>query len=632
MVAMAERVTMTRAARLVVSPLLVGPVIGALSTPSWGYLRVDEPGLDESAWAGIHMGFVKGLSFGPDITYTHGPLGFLNNLAPYFWRTGFASALFVLVIQVALSTTVFAVLRRSFGSWLAAGVTFVVARAALRLEVGAIETFMLFLVFLWCVAILRGDVPVRLGRWLVPAGGLLCGLLLLLKTNAAVPVIGVCAVAVWFLEPRGWRSALRFAGSLAVAVPVLWLLTGGGVGDIPRYLSQSLEILKGYAEAVGIEEPGRRDEYIWLVVVLGALGFLAVTGTRGWPRDRRVGLAVAGLLVLFAAFKHTFVRHGFLHSSFFFIGALIAGVAFTWKRDQLLKVAAGLAVLMVAVLHVTRVGAGQLLNPKPTLRSEAIQWRMLVVPARFDREVDRIRSALRSAYALDEQTLQLLAGRTVHIDPREAGVAWAYPEMNWRPVPTFQSFLAYTSTLDKRNAEFIQSTRAPERILRQHVARYTDGHNQDFESPAATLAMACNYSEMRVQGQWQVLDRSGNRCGPATKLGSVKARLGEQIRVPEAPEGQLVVARIEGLKSSFYHRVRTLLWKFPTMHIDLDGDARFRIVPGTVQNGLVMRAPGTLGYSQGFGFRDVGTFTVGRGDSRVSSRLSVEFLGIPVRA
>jgi hypothetical protein len=48
--------------------------------------------------------------------------------------------------------------------------------------------------------------------------------------------------------------------------------------------------------------------------------------------------------------------------------------------------------------------------------------------------------------------------------PQEIALAWAY-HLDWRPIPVLQSYSAYTSDLDQLDADFLTSTRAPQRIL-----------------------------------------------------------------------------------------------------------------------------------------------------------------------
>ena len=208
---------------------------------------------------------------------------------------------------------------------------------------------------------------------------------------------------------------------------------------------------------------------------------------------------------------------------------------------------------------------------------------MLASPAGRERAEQRARTNLRSRdYRLTPTIVSALRGHTIHIRPWEAGIAWAYPEVRWQPVPVFQEYTAYTAGLDDLDAAFLRSPDAPERILTQPLA--IDIRNPDWESPAAMVAIVCHYRELLADHPWQVLGRVANRCGSERSLGVVKARVGETVSVPDAgSRNELVVARIEGLDYSMLYGLRSTLWRAPEVHIRLDGGRRNRLVPGTAQ-------------------------------------------------
>jgi hypothetical protein len=58
------------------------------------------------------------------------------------------------------------------------------------------------------------------------------------------------------------------------------------------------------------------------------------------------------------------------------------------------------------------------------------------------------RAALRASYGISPALAARVTGETVQIDPWEAAVAWAYPQMRWDPVPVFQTCNAHTTRLD----------------------------------------------------------------------------------------------------------------------------------------------------------------------------------------
>ena len=82
-------------------------------------------------------------------------------------------------------------------------------------------------------------------------------------------------------------------------------------------------------------------------------------------------------------------------------------------------------------------------------------------PDRVERAAESTRNRLRDWYELDPATLAAIGSETVHVDPVMASAAYAYPDLNWKPLPIFQSYTAYTSALDGLDADLLRSDAAP---------------------------------------------------------------------------------------------------------------------------------------------------------------------------
>ena len=177
-----------------------------------------------------------------------------------------------------------------------------------------------------------------------------------------------------------------------------------------------------------------------------------------------------------------------------------------------------------------------------------------------------------------------------------------------------QSYAAYTPALDRLNADRLASADAPERILRQvrfildppdwltrqrghpllpgeSIPVTVDGRYRWFEAPAAMLVTFCRYRELSSIGAWQVLGLSGETCGNAEPLETVQAKEGETVPVPvETRPGRFVIVRVHGLEPSLRDRVLTALWKAHEWYATIAG-VRYRLVPPTVSDGLLLAVP-----------------------------------------
>jgi hypothetical protein len=190
----------------------------------------------------------------------------------------------------------------------------------------------------------------------------------------------------------------------------------------------------------------------------------------------------------------------------------------------------------------------------------------------------------------------------------------------------FQSYAVLTPALDRLNADFLASRRAPERVLRLHPLSSIDNRNPVFDAPTAFLALVCNYRETFAGGGFEVLARATNRCGPPRRLAGRSIEAGQDVRVPRARPNELVYARIR-IPRSLGDRLRELAWK-PAAEpaIELDG-VPFRLVAATASGPLLMRMPASAGFPAS-GLRDaqVATFRL----TGVAPPAQVDFYAVRV--
>jgi hypothetical protein len=206
------------------------------------------------------------------------------------------------------------------------------------------------------------------------------------------------------------------------------------------------------------------------------------------------------------------------------------------------------------------------------------------------------RHVFRAGYALPPAALRRIGNHSLHIDQWEAGVAWAYPELNWRPLPVFQSYVAYTSALDDRNAHFLASRDAPRYILRRPLL--IDERNTRFHTPNAEVEMLCRYRQVAVFRGWQLLERGHDRCGPPGRLGTKRAGFGARVAVPPGRRpDDMLVASFRDITQPLSQTVLRLLLKGSVVYIGINGERVERFLLGHAEHLHVLRLPACLGYS-----------------------------------
>lgn len=593
--------------------------MAVISVPPWN--PMPGVGLDPSWQAALHMAARFGSDFGRELNFTYGPLGFLALPTLYYSSTWALAFVFTRLIHAGVSILVLKSARASFGLLPALVCSYVAVRLLIVLDAAEVAALLVLLV---AMGTLRSPgVPTR---WLLAAGGGFSALLLLVKTTPGLVAFALTLVVAWLSGRSRWRCSLTVVVSFGGSIVVLWLLSGNTPGDIPDWAMASAHISSAYSSAMGVEEPGRALDHRLLVPAVAIVVAMGWWGSRRWSRHRRLLAAALMGIFLFAAFKRGFVRHD-AHADGFFALLPAAAVAMPCSSRQAL---AGLAALVAVFLSVTDHGFRTVLSPAVSLNAISSDLSYLASASRRTERMAAARAAQRAVYGLDAATLSALEARTVHVDPWEASVAWAYPELRWQPLPVFQSYVAYDAHLDEINAGAVRSVGGPERILRQGP-NAIDLRNPDFESPATIRAMLCHFRQVHAGAQWQVLARSGDRCGATRRLASVTARPGGIVDVPTPPGPNLLVfAHIHGLDEGIVHRLASTLFKSAETYMVTGEGRRIRLVPGTASGPLLMSAP-DLGYDPRFGFASpIRQFRLEQVRGVRSGILTVEFSAVPL--
>jgi hypothetical protein len=590
-----------RAVRLLTSTAFLGLVLAALAWPIASIVPVSGP--DASWQAGLYMAHSEGLQFGKEIVFTYGPLGFLQDPVLYdqaMWALAF---LFQATIHVALAISLLWSARRALPLALAAVACYVL------LVVGGLGAAAVLLAFAWCFVAL-GDRPPRFAVPLVTVGGgLLAAVELLAKANYGVAILALALVAVLGLPDRR-RNVPLFAAVTVGAFVACWAVAGQELSDIPVFVSRSAEVISGYSAAMATAIVAQHWERLaalgGIALLLAGAGFAA----RRDPLSRRVASLALVALFCFATFKQGFVRQGIGNTPEFFVLLAGAGIVVASRLPRLpfraaaLGLVVPLAGLSLAVLPSPSIWES--LKPEHHVEYLRQDLDALLRPGERTRLIADARRALRSSYRIDPAILGALRGHSVHIDPWEIGLAWAY-RLDWHPLPAIQSYTAYTSQLDGLNAAAMSGPGAPEMILRHRGTLAGTGEASiddrfpGWESPAAMRAMLCHYRPLETTQRWQLLERSGDRCGAQWPIGVVRSMTDERIPVPSPPGPRdLVFARVDGVDVEGWERVRTLLYRARERTATLGAHGTWRLVPATAEDGLVLRAPRRVDYPAPF--------------------------------
>ena len=599
--------------------LILGLAI-LITALAWPFIeRRAAPGVDRSWQIALHLAAWVDLRHGVDMVFTYGPLGFLSVPQPYLGGTSLLALIASAAVYFGLVAVLLIEARRILPLWAAALVVLAIARSFALLP--PFEAFQA-LILLACIEALAGRIPLPASTIGVLLG-VGAGIAMLGKLNVGVFVAAMGFVTALSIDRRWWRGAGIFTASAAVTTLGLWIATGQRLTDLSSFASGAVQIINGYSETMGLDiDPLLYWIYPAFLGIAALLGWTAFRMSIDWPRRRRVGLLIVCLIIGFALWKTAFVR-GF--SGYAFATLLVAAVVIGAPlRDRRLWLTSLLAI-GIAFIATAKLTPASYVDVVASARSLVGETVTAVIPSRAGAATERNRATLRTRYALDPTTLGNLVGRRVAIDPVEAGVAFAYPELTWAPLPVFQSYSAYTPALDRLNADRLASPDGPERILRgvsfdpdppdwlirqrgrplspgELIPIVVDGRFRWFEAPAAMLETFCRYRELSSEGGWQVLGRSGGSCGPAEPLTTIKAREGVAVQVPvETRPDRFVTVRVRGLEPSLLGRLRTALHKPEEWYVTIGG-VRYRLVTPTASDGLLLAVPPSADGTGDFAF------------------------------
>lgn len=566
--------------------------------------RVELEGRDEPAVGRVGPELERGLGDGgrggPAVRHRCDLLlrsaGFLQGQSVWYGDLALFAFLYSAAIHLALCIGLVWTLRRVLPPLLTIAVAFAVASLPLLDQP-------LLVAALVSLGALREERQERTVNLVVVLGASFAAIEALIKLSTGPLIVALFLITLVGLRARWWQ-AVAFLALFVGEFLLFWLIAGQSLTGIPAFVANTREIVSGYSAAMPrmVDVPAWQVDVATIGAALLTAGLVGVSA-RAEYRDGRARLAGIGVMCLaaFVAYKEGVVRVDAGHLSLFLSTACALWAIVPWsaaRRRWLLWGALAIGLLGIPA----RPPGPTNLDPIANVRYAADQVNALTSESRRIELMEAGRAAMKSIYRLDAATRFSLHGRSVAIEPWEAGVAWAY-ELDWKPLPVFQGYSAYTSRLDRLNAAELRSPTGPERILRENPAlvypefptRGLDNRFPGWDPPAQSRAILCHFVALGTTARWQVLGRTANRCGRPRLIASVEARAGAVVRVPAPARGEVVFVRIDGVEVAGLERFVSFALRAPARHLIVNRTRRYRLVPGTATDGLLLRGSEQVG-------------------------------------
>jgi hypothetical protein len=561
----------------------------------WPQASVDAAvGLHPSWQAGLAMARNRHIAWGPDVVFTHGPLGFLQTSAYYSYWQSVLATLYQVAVIAALFLGIAAALRQRCSAMTALIGAFVTTGVVGILLGPSYPEWVFFAAFVWASVPLLRHEP----KWstvistctLLAAGA---GFQLLVKISTGLAIFAIALGVSVLLD---WRAIWRHCATLtafAASIPIWWMLAGQRLGDLPTWLKHSTEIASGYLD--GMASSARPpDVFLANLVTLAWMVALGLMFVRGRPAIPRRFVLLAGLTTAFvgrATFGHLDLWHFCV-----LLATIVVVMAITpLPRARRIYLVAGVAITLIVVELAGTVIATRAVAMVETPGRVADRLVTLVVPGRHGQRVEQAKTRQRELYAIPDRFIATIGSAPVHIDPQETSAAWAY-NLTWRPTPVFQTYMAWTPPLDGLNSQLLAN--GPKfvlsRISSASPATGIDGRLGVQESPLYSRALLCDYKLSGIENRWALFTHTTPHCGPLTPLSQVSIREHDTVNIP--PPSGPDTAILVGIDLDHSIKERLLQETFAVATIPaiaLDG-VTYRLVARNAEEPFLVMAPASV--------------------------------------
>jgi len=497
-------------------------------------------GLDSSWGSVLRYAHDHGLAFGSDVVFTYGPLGHAATGA-YSGGTHRFSACVGTAITFLFVLPIVLVARRL--PWRQATGLLLLVAALPLMRVCGLDGFVQAALCCWGILAFTTDAgPPRSATSLAGAClGLIMFVALIGLAKFSWLVAGTATVAAVAAD-LVLRGHPLPAAALAMATGGLllagWAGLGQPLGNIPAFMTGSLEIASGYAKAMGTR--GSAATFLLAALATGACvaGVVVRGRAAALPGVRQVAprrwLLVLWLLgMLFIGWKHGMTRaaDGDTH-----ITALLCQCVAVAFALPLISVAPpdidrlasfrgwGVAILALALgqwMHLGSLEDGVAAG----IRRISTNARVLTRPGRHQRWLEETWAQAREPLSLPKAR-GLIGDAAVDVFGYSQDYAIANG-LNYSPRPVIQSYSVYTRGLAELNDRFYRSPRAPDWVLFELGS--IDGRFPALEDSHALRTSLHDYRLAGKDRQFLVLQRHRREAIELEQLASGTARVGERI-------------------------------------------------------------------------------------------------------
>lgn len=441
------------------------------------------------------------------------------------------------------------------------------------------------------------------------------GLLPLIKGGLLV-LCGAMALTIssYFYYHHFRRLALIALLCPVASAAIFWVVSGQSIIDLPNFLVNSIEIIRGYTEAMSVQ--GLITE-IEAYLLAGSALIWSLVRSEKITLSAKVFLGINLFFYLFIAFKAGFVRHD-QHSVIALTSIAFASLIMwnVFSHRSIITVFIGsvsLFFVFFTVLDPDLMGAVQ--YKFGNIASEGEEWRKIFLFAtkrainKFPRNAyESIRNTYTGSWngirsrVLESNTLRkkfelsldeirkkcavpLLQG-TTDIYSWDQSCLLA-SNNKWNPRPIFQSFAAYTPKLAELNEQHVRNNDAPDNVLFR--IQTIDERLPSLDDGLSWPALLDNYIVIGLDDDLAYLRKRETIKARSTYevIDEGVHKIEDNVLLPQT--GFPIYAEID-LKQTVLGKIVSLVFKPPPVKLRLnlkDGTHKdYRVISSMMQTGF----------------------------------------------
>ncbi len=538
-------------------------------------------GIDASYQFALNYFFSKNIQMGRDVIYTHGPLGFLLFPKPI----GNNIVISVVIIPLLKLAFLMSFLFLNFLVKKPNTLQDKIGMAVIFIILSFLTDFGLLLVFLPATLLLLYAETKR--KMFVVFAIVITSTSTLVKSSSGI-------VNALLLLSYGTIDTLRFKKirlflyvllGLALTFLLEWFLIYQNFSGIANYLWGTWELSSGNSSAMAINP---KNNWIFLSIF-----FLLCFSLPFYIKEKRIFILYGMfLLPLFAFFKYAFCREDHIHFFLFYIICFYCLALACLRRFRVrvfLIVLISLSAFMANTIYVK--GSMRPIKAKRYAINGLYYFEREVLNLKdFETFLLKTSKAQLRSKVLKKNVLQIIGKDSVDVYPYETTYIYANG-LNWQPRPVFQSYVAYTRWLDRRNAMFFDSPRAP-RFIIWDIGNFLgetwsiDRRYLLNDEPLTVYEIFSHYKLIYRDKAIAIFEKSSaNRLKEPKVIASEKSYWNEWVRVPPVENG-IIRAKID-ISRKFMGSLKRLIYKEEEFFIEYKLESgeikKYRLV---IDNGI----------------------------------------------